>query len=235
MNVILFEPDEVGETIILDDADRRARHLRSVLRTSTGSEVRIGAIGGRLGTARVRLDASSIALTDVTLDHDPPPPLPLTLVLALPRPKVLNRVIASVASMGIKQIHLINSWRVDKAYWKSPKLERANLRVQSVIGLEQGVDTILPEIVPHRLFRPFVERELEAVAGDSVRLLAHPRDAEDCPRGIDSPVTLVIGPEGGFIEAEIESLRARKFSAVRIGPRVLRVETAVAALIGRLT
>lgn len=234
MNVILLEADELEREIRLTSDDPRARHIRSVLRAEDGARVRVGAIGGKLGSATVTVAADHVRLSGVALDSEPPPPLPFTLILALPRPKVLNRVIASVSSMGIKRIHLINSWRVEKSYWKSPKLDAANLRAQCVAGLEQGVDTMLPTITLHRFFRPFVEDELDAIADDSSRLVAHPRDAEECPRGVGTPLTLAIGPEGGFIDAEIESLLAEKFRAVRIGPRVLRVETAVAALLGRL-
>jgi len=234
MNVILFDAREIAAAIRLDAADRRALHIGSVLRAQPGDEVRVGIIGGRLGHATVKHVGTDVSLEDVVLDADPPPPLPVTLLLALPRPKVLNRVIASVTSLGVKRIHILNSWRVEKSYWKSPKLEPSNLRAQCLAGLEQAGDTILPEIVLHRFFRELVEREVDAIAGDSLRLVAHPRDAGECPRGVAGPVTLAIGPEGGFIDAEIESLRAKKFSAVRIGPRVLRVETAVAALVGRI-
>ena len=43
---------------------------------------------------------------EVALGEEPPPKLPLTLVLALPRPKVLNRVLASAASLGIGRVVL---------------------------------------------------------------------------------------------------------------------------------
>jgi len=170
----------------------------------------------------------------VTLDRNPPPPLPLTLVLALPRPKVLNRVIASATSLGVKRIFLINAWRVEKSYWKSPRLSGENLLQQRILGLEQARDTILPAIELRRFFRPFVEDELPAIIGDSLALVAHPRAAIECPRDVACEVTLAIGPEGGFIEEEIASLARIGFTPVSLGPRVLRVETAVVWSAARL-
>jgi RsmE family RNA methyltransferase len=160
--------------------------------------------------------------------------LPVTLVLALPRPKVLNRVIAGAASLGVKRMFLINAWRVEKSYWSTPRLAPENLRMQSILGLEQARDTRLPSIETRRLFRPFVEQELPSIAAGTRRLVAQPGSSEECPRALSEEVTLVIGPEGGFIEAEIDSLRAVGFASVSLGPRVLRVETAVAALLARL-
>jgi RsmE family RNA methyltransferase len=51
---------------------------------------------------------------------------------------------------------------------------------------------------------------------------------------VSGPVTLAIGPEGGFIDQEIGSLTGAGFRPVHLGSRILRVETAVAALAGRL-
>jgi 16S rRNA (uracil1498-N3)-methyltransferase len=170
----------------------------------------------------------------VALDHDPPPPLPLTLILALPRPKVLNRVIAGAVSLGIKHIVLINAWRVEKSYWSSPRLSAENLQTQSILGLEQARDTVLPSIATRRLFRPFVEDELPALARGTCALVAHPHARQTCPRHLRQPVTLVIGPEGGFIDKEIASLEKAGFTSVTIGGRILPVETAVAFLAARL-
>jgi RsmE family RNA methyltransferase len=170
----------------------------------------------------------------VTLDADPPPPLAITLVLALPRPKVLNRVIAGATALGVKRMFLINAWRVEKSYWKSPRLSEENLRAQGILGLEQARDTMLPAIETRRFFRSFVEEELPSVARDSLALVAHPYASVEFPRHVSQPVTLVIGPEGGFIAQEIASLERVGCLPVTMGERILRVETAVATLIGRL-
>jgi len=232
VNLILLFDDDFTAAARVRLTGRRLEHVRGVHRAAVGDELTVGVAGGGIGSGRVtRLDAEALEM-DVALDRDPPAPLPLTLVLALPRPKVLNRVIASVASLGVKRVFLVNAWRVEKSYWKSPRL--ATLRDQAILGLEQARDTMLPSIELRRLFRPFVEDELPSIAGDTRAIVAHPGAAVECPRAVNEPVTLAIGPEGGFIAEEIASLERAGFTPVHLGARVLRVETAVAAIIGRL-
>jgi RsmE family RNA methyltransferase len=64
--------------------------------------------------------------------------------------------------------------------------------------------------------------------------VAHPGDFAQCPRQVIQQVTLAIGPEGGWIPYELEKLVAAGLQPVQLGERILRVETAVTALIGRL-
>jgi 16S rRNA (uracil1498-N3)-methyltransferase len=231
--ILLFEADFTGENRVRLTG-RRREHVSAVHRANEGDSLVVGVENGRIGRGViVHADAHAIDL-EIVLDTDPPPPLPLTLVLALPRPKVLNRVIAAATSLGVKRIVLLNAWRVEKSYWKSPRLAEENLRLQRVLGLEQARDTVMPSIELRRFFRSFVEEELPSLAADTRRLVAHPYGASACPRDLAEPVTLVIGPEGGLIEAEIASLQRAGFTAVTLGERILRVETAVAAVIGRL-
>jgi 16S rRNA (uracil1498-N3)-methyltransferase len=224
--VLLFDEDFVATGRARLDG-RRLQHVSSVHRAAVGDELMVGVAGGRIGRGRVvRLD-DALEL-EVVLDADPPPPAGVTLVLALPRPKVLNRVIAAATSMGIKRIELINAWRVEKSYWSSPRLAPENLRAQSILGLEQARDTVLPQIAVHRFFRRFAEEELPEIARGTRALVAHPAARPPMPRGVAEAVTLAIGPEGGFIAEEIASLERAGFEAVSIGERILRVETAVA-------
>jgi RsmE family RNA methyltransferase len=65
-------------------------------------------------------------------------------------------------------------------------------------------------------------------------LIAHPEPgASPCPRAVAGPVTLVVGPEGGFVPVEVDRLRELG-TLVDLGPRILRVETAVVTLLARL-
>jgi RsmE family RNA methyltransferase len=234
LNYVLLEREDfVGENRVRLSG-RRLLHVREILGSASGDELRVGIIGGRTGRGRVdRVDGDALEMT-VQLETEPLDPLPLRLILALPRPKVLNRIIAAAASMGIRDIDLINSWRVEKSYWKSPRLTAENLRMQSILGLEQAGDTMLPTIRLHQLFKPFVRGELSDSVSGKLALLAHPRGAIEVPRNVGQPVVLAIGPEGGFIEREVETFQEIGFTAVSLGSRILRVETAIACLVGRL-
>lgn len=232
MNLILLFPDDFidGETVRL--TGRRLAHVMHVHRAKSGQSLVVGVAGGGIGRGEVtRLDGEALELR-VTLDREPPKPLDVTLVLALPRPKVLNRTIAGATSLGVKRIVLINAWRVEKSYWKSPRLAEENLLLQRVLGLEQARDTILPSIELRRFFRPFVEDELPSIIAGTRALVPHPGAAEPL-RASSEPVTLAIGPEGGFIKEEVESLARIGFEAVSLGERILRVETAVAVALAR--
>lgn len=235
MNLLLLDD---GDFTAADQArldGRRLRHVREVHRAGVGDTLRVGRIDGRVGTATIAaLDDHALALTDVRCETEPPPPARVRLLLALPRPKALRRVLQGAAAFGVKDIVLLNSWRVEKSFWDSPLLEPEALREQLLLGLEQGGDTTLPRVAQRRRFRPFVEDELPALLAASHGLVAHPWASTACPRAVAEHVTLAIGPEGGFIPYEIEALERAGCEAVSIGPRPLRVEQAVPALLGRL-
>lgn len=231
MNLILLFPEDFLSEDHVRLTGRRLAHVTSVHRASVGDSLVVGIAGGRMGRGAVtRIDAEALEMR-LTIDRDPPKALEVTLVLALPRPKVLNRVIASATSLGVKRIFLINAWRVEKSYWKSPRLSAENLLMQRVLGLEQARDTILPEIELRRFFRPFVEDELPAIIEGSKALVAHPGGDGQIVAG--EPLTIAIGPEGGFIAEEIASLERTGFATVSLGERILRVETAVAVALAR--
>jgi len=230
--ILLLEEDFTGPGRVRLTG-RRLRHVLEVHRASVGGELTVGLLGGEMGRGRVTAVEPDLCM-DVELHLPPPPKLPLKLVLALPRPKVLNRVLAAATSLGVAEIHLVNAWKVEKSYWGSPRLSEDNLLLQRVLGLEQARDTVLPPLVLHRLLRPFAENVLPGLIEGTLPILAHPGADEPCPRTPTGPVTLVIGPEGGFIPAEVELFVRGGCRAFTLGERILRVETAVAALAGRL-
>ncbi|MBN1956808.1 MAG: RsmE family RNA methyltransferase, partial [Desulfuromonadales bacterium] len=122
-----------------------------------------------------------------------------------------------------------------KSFWGSPLLQAHNLEAQLHLGLEQARDTIMPAINLRPRFKPFVEDELPQVIEGTCAYVAHPSGEQQCPAGGQQPITLAVGPEGGFIPYEIDQLTACGFVPITLGPRVLRVETAVPVLLARLS
>jgi 16S rRNA (uracil1498-N3)-methyltransferase len=234
MNLILLNQDDFFDTNRVRLQGRRYKHAREILDVAPGKVLQVGLLGDKTGTGTVLSVSDSELKLEILLEHAPPAPLPITVILALPRPKVLKRVLQGLTALGVKQLHLLNSWQVDKSYWQSPSLESAAIHEQLILGLEQGRDTVLPTVHLQTRFKPFVEDILPGLAGGTYALVAHPGSSQPCPANVQQAITLAIGPEGGFTTYEIEKLVEADFTPIHIGIRPLRVETAVPALLGRL-
>lgn len=247
MNLLLLEEGEIGPGGRVELTGRRAAHLLGVLRVEPGRTVRAGRIGGPTGTGRVVSAEVGKVELHVELGEEPARPAPLALIVALPRPQALKRVLQYSAAMGVERLELIRSWRVEKSYFHTPVLESANLRRHLVLGAEQGGTTRLPEVAVHPRFAPFLE-DLGARPRRGRRLLAHPEGAlpmEDAwggtlGAGADDPaaggpdVLLALGPEGGWLDREVDSFHEAGFQEVTLGPWILRVETALVAAVAQI-
>ncbi len=230
MNLILFgEEDRLGPNRIRL-TDTRLKHLREILDSAERDQLRVGEINGLMGLATVTVIDEQAAELEIELNEPPPTKLKLTLVLALPRPKMLRRILRMVAEFGVAELHLINSYRVHKSYWQTPALEDGTVTEYFMQGLSQARDTVLPALHLHKRFKPFVEDLLPALIDERRAVVAHPGEH---PRFADSDeeTLLVIGPEGGFIPYEVEKLIEAGCSVASLGPRILRVENAVASLV----
>ncbi len=235
MNLILLFPDDfITPKTRVRLNDRRYVHIRDIHRAKTGDELSVGLIGDRIGTGKITALTGDGLEMDVSLNLQPPAPLPVTLILALPRPNIFKRTLQTASAMGVKKIFFVHSNRTEKSFWLSPILRPEKIQEQLILGLEQGKDTVLPDVQSRKGFKPFVEDELPDLIRGTRALVAHPEAAQECPRALSEPVTLMIGPEGGFIPYEIKKLTELGFTPVHLGNRILRVDTAVPALLARL-
>lgn len=236
MNLLLLEPAEVAPDGTCAIADARAQHLRTVLGVQPGSTVRAGVIGGATGTAEVIGDDGATIRLQLLLTSSPPPQLPVELVLAVPRPKVLTRVVEACAAFAVRRVDLTNAWRVDKSYLRSPRLDPEALARAARLGAAQGATTHLPELHVYTRLMELLDTRFPALGGPmALRLVAHP-GAPPIEHAVPvrAPVIVAIGPEGGWIERELDTFVARGFQPVALGATILRVEAAVAAALGQL-
>jgi RsmE family RNA methyltransferase len=235
MNLILISPqDFINENNVVRLAGRRHRHIWEVLKAKAGSELCVGLINEKMGIGRViSIDDKSVTL-EMGRTSNPPKALPLTLILALPRPQVIKRVLQCASSLGVKKIILLNFFRVEKSLWQSSSLKEDAIHEQLILGLEQAKDTVLPEVILRKRFKAFADDELPGLIKGTLPLAAHPGAVDACPQGIKQPVTLLIGPEGGLIDDELQKLKGLGFRAVDLGSRILKVESVLPFVVGKL-
>lgn len=235
MNLVLLEAGELDREGRVVLVGTRAGHLLQVLRVAPGARVRVGVIDGAIGSGEVEAIEGGRVTLRIALGETPPRPR-IDLVLALPRPKVLGRLYAPLAQLGIGRLVLTNAARVERFYFDAHQLEPAYRRAQLLEGLAQARDTHLPIVSVHRSLRALVEDELDAMELGSRRLLADPgaspRVREACAgMRAEERLTIAIGPEGGWNDFEREILRARGFAAIGMGARTLRSDVATIALL----
>lgn len=234
MNLILLNSDDHwidAQRVRL--SDRRAEHIRKVLRSQQGDTLRLGMLGGQRGTGRIEaIDAQAVLIT-VQLVDPPPARHRFDLVLALPRPKMLRRILRTVAEFGVGSLHLVQTARVDKSYWQSPLLADAKVDEALRMGLERSRDTIIPQVHRHRLFRPFIEDRLPEIGQGRPCWIAH----QDADVGLSAvagqPAVVMIGPEGGFVPFELTLAEQMGAQKVHLGGRILSVDTAVTTVLAQ--
>ena len=242
MNRILFEKSEITDGVATFGGERAA-HVLAVLHGEVGQVLKTGEVNGRIGTAAIvgieRVDGGE-ALIRAKVCHDRESLRPwVDIILAPPRPRVMKRLLPQLAAMGVGRIVLVGAKKVEKDFWGATLLKEENYRPLFVDGLMQSGTSILPELVCRRAFRRFVADELDAMFPAARRIVAHPYGAEGTKGAEGEKVTagaplLAIGPEGGWTDDEVELLESKGFRRYSLGPRILRTDTAVIALLARL-
>jgi 16S rRNA (uracil1498-N3)-methyltransferase len=206
-----------------------------VLKVARGDAVRIGLVNGCRGVGKVTTLSDSVVQLQCAFEQAVEPIPRVDILLALPRPKVLRRLWAQLAAIGVGRILLTNAARVERNYFDTHVLAPDCYRPLLIEGLQQARDTRLPEVTIHRQLKVLVEDQLDSVTGDAARLVAVPSAAAGVHDVVESHaserVMLAIGPEGGWNEFETAMLVRHGFQPVGMGPRTLRTDTACVALL----
>jgi RsmE family RNA methyltransferase len=235
VNLILLEPEEVDSRGDVTLTGSRAQHVAQVLKASPGQTLRVGMLNGSLGSAAVTASTDRSVSLQCTFTPETPSRPRMDLLLALPRPKVLRRLWAQLAALGVGQIILTNAERVERNYFDTHLLAEACYRPLLIEGLQQARDTWLPRVSIHKQFRMLIEDDLGELFPSGHRLVAHPgcgtADLGLADIVSSERVLLAVGPEGGWNAFELKLLAAHGFHAFDMGSRTLRTDTACIALV----
>ena len=218
-------PLHPGATVEL--AAEAAHHALKVLRVGAGDTAIL--FDGRGGQWSATLNPVGKALR-ATLnefdDSDCEPPLALTLVQALPASDKMDLVVQKAVELGVRHIQPVTAKR------SLVRLagERATRRVEhwrniAIAACEQSGRNRVPAVSPILDLPQYLG---VAAQENGLRFVCAP-GATASLRDMKAPavpVSLLVGPEGGFEEGELLAARAAGFHAIGLGPRVLRTETA---------
>ena len=155
-------------------------------------------------------------------------PFPLTLAQGVSRGERMDLVVQKATELGVARlVPVLTEHSIVRLDEEQSDRKSSHWRAIAIGACEQCGRNRLPEVALPARLREFLRQP----AGDNVRLLLSPsarQRIEDVPRPARG-VTVLIGPEGGLSDAEQEDALATGFTAVNLGPRVLRTETAAIA------
>ena len=209
-------------------------HLVRVLRLKAGDECVLFNGDGFDYAARMVSIGKKSAQAQITMRRavDNESPLRITLAQGIARGEKMDLILQKATELGVACIAPIVTERTEvKLDGERSDKKMAHWRGVLASACEQSGRAVLPKILEPQSLANFV-------AGDNNdrRFVLDP-DAEHSlgttAIARDSSLTLVIGPEGGLSERDLAALRAGKFEGLRLGPRILRTETAgLAAMAG---
>lgn len=224
----------VGTEVVLEEA--LASHLTRVLRLRAGDRVRL--FDGRGHEAHARLLAlekrRTTARVEAIAEPLPESPLRLTLAQGICRGEKMDLVLQKVTELGVHAIQPLQTLRTEVRLEAEREAKRmAHWREVILSACAQCGRASAPTLqAPLAL-----PQWLAALAGEagSERLVLDPQGSmrlgDLAPA---SAITLAVGPEGGFDEDELALMHRSGFRGLRLGPRVLRTETAGLAAIAAL-
>jgi 16S rRNA (uracil1498-N3)-methyltransferase len=204
--------------------EAQAHYIGRVLRHAVGDAVQLFDGSGQeylgelieVGKKNVRVELRE------TLAGMAASPLSIHLGQGLSRGERMDWAIQKATELGASQISPIVSARCEVRL----KDERADKRMAhwrqiAISACEQCGRSSLPQINPPIT----LEQWLEQVEAD-LKLVLHPVAEPWASHPQPASLAMLIGPEGGLSEDEVQQAMARGFHAARLGPRVLRTETA---------
>ena len=210
-----------------DLPDEAAHHAGKVLRLAPGEEVIV--FNGQGGEWHGRLEKAGRGLAvqlEAFVETDREPSLDITLVQCLPAADKMDWIVQKAVELGVSTIRPVVARR-SVIRLSGERMERrvAHWQAVAVAACEQCQRNRVPAVAPLVDLSQFLA---EAPAQNAMRMILAPgatrRLAElPAPSG---PVALLVGPEGGFEDAELAAAAFAGFVPLVLGPRVLRTETA---------
>lgn len=239
----IYTAGPLGLGAELDLEPRAARHVVQVLRLGAGDEIVLFGGDGRDYRALISSAARGGGVSARVLDRgepEPEPPLSITLAIGISKGERMDWVLQKAVELGVSTLIPLFTER-SVVRLDAARLDKRMQHWQGIViaACEQSHRRRLPALVPALRAAAWLE-QLPPPASDheaASRLMLDHRSPVAMP-SLSPPaggaVSLLVGPEGGLSPQEREAAAARGFRGVRLGPRVMRTETAPLAAIAAI-
>lgn len=242
MNLMLFHSSEKNQPLARDDW--RVRHLREVLRLAEGDVFAAGEINGELGRGVIEEWNEEQLCWRFEVHAGLNLSLPsLTLAVGMSRPQTMRKILQEGTALGCSRLVVYPAERSDPSYAKSSLWTTEEWKTRLMAGVEQAFTTKVPELVrcgslkeALTYFREEEAKRCVSVVLDNYEASASLPEWLTCQsiKADEKGFTLWIGPERGWGKRDRKQFRDGGCPFVHLGPRVLRVETALLVAQGQL-
>lgn len=208
------------------------KHIYKVLRLQEGEKVSINNCDGEefLGTID-KVDKKEVVVSLIEkLDINNESPLEVCLFQGVPKSSKMDLIVQKVTELGVKEVTPIITERVivKNDIGEYRKLDRW-IRI-ALEACKQSKRSIIPNINPPMEFEQLLiklkEFDLVLVPYENEEGYGIKKVVEDIDKSKIKKIAIIVGPEGGFEEREIEVLKNIGAYIITLGPRILRTETA---------
>jgi 16S rRNA (uracil1498-N3)-methyltransferase len=234
-----FFADKLGSGAEVCLPANTAHHAIRTLRLGIGDPIILfDGLGGEYEASICRIDRKRVvARTGPFVDRSTEPPVKLVLAQGISSGERMDFTIQKAVELGVCVLQPLSTERsVVKLTSERAARKTEHWRKLAIAACEQSGRNRLVDIAEPRPLANWLSQLSRDSSGDELRLLLSPQ-AENSFNNIAgqaSRIILVVGPEGGLAPAEIAIAQRWRFQCVRIGPRVLRTETAALAALAAI-
>ncbi len=231
MNIILFEEQEIERALPI--SDRRIKHLIKVIKIQPGEMFDAGVLQTSIGKAHYEyLNTKEVKLSYKAATKALLRPFPIRILLGAVRPVNIQRTLRDLSTLGVEQIHLLQSDKSEKSYLNSRAYNRDRILQYLIEGAEQAFSPFLPQV--------FIHQKLEdaMAANTDSQNFAFDNYDFDMSWGEailqEKHICMAIGPERGWSNKERILFKEHNYTLCSLGKRVLRTETAAVVTVSVL-
>ena len=232
-NFFVNESEKQGNCFIITESD--FNHISNVLRMKTGDEILVSC-NGKSNLCKIEIFSDYVKAEIIEEDyHNTNLPIKIHLFQGLPKSDKMELIIQKAVELGVEEITPVEMNRcVVKIEEKKKKSKKERWQAIAESAAKQSKRVVIPKVNDIISYKQFLEKAEELsvllVPYENKEGMKATREALKEIKSGDT-VGIIIGPEGGFDEKEIELVTAKNGKTISLGSRILRTETAAIAAV----